>query len=187
MPKINYEEYEVWKDVVDYEGIYQVSSKGRIRSLDREVDRGENGALKIEGMILSPADNKGYKYFNASKQGKKAKVTWVHRLVAETFIPNPERKPCVNHIDGDKNNNAVDNLEWCTHEENQNHAVENGLDGKAVVILLKDKETGVIHELASMARASKFMGYGHAYVSGLLKKGINETDKYYIKKARKQK
>lgn len=110
MSKINRGEYEVWKDVVDYEGLYQVSSKGRVKLLNR----GENEILKISGIILSLGDIKGYKYFNASKQGEKTKVTWVHRLVAETFIPNPERKQCVNHIDGDKNNNAVDNLEWCT-------------------------------------------------------------------------
>ena len=187
MPKINQEEYEVWEDIKGYEGSYQISNKGRVKSLYREVDRGANGVLRVQERFLSFGYNKGYKYFNAAKPGKKTKVKWIHRLVAMNFIPNPENKPEVNHIDGNKENNDVSNLEWNTYKENVNHAVENGLDGKAVVILLKDKETGEIHELASMARASKFMGHGHAYVSGLLKKGINETDKYYIKKARKQK
>lgn len=187
MPKINHEEYEVWRDVKGYEGLYQISNKGRARSLDREVDRGDNGILKIKGTTLKLGDNKGYRYFNASSPGKKVKVMWVHRLVAKEFIPNPENKPCVNHIDGDKNNNSSENLEWTTHKENENHSVENNLDGNSIEVIVKNKKTNEKHMFASMARASKFMGRYHGYVSWLFGKGRNENEEFIIKKARKQK
>ena len=187
MAKINKEEYEVWRDVKGYEGLYQVSSKGRARSLDREFDRGANGILKTKGIILKLGYNKGYRYFNASSPRNKVKVMWVHRLVAKEFIPNLENKPCVNHIDGDKDNNSAENLEWATHKENQNHSVENGLDGNSIVVVVKNKKTKEEHEFASMARASKFMGRYHGYVSWLFKKGRNENGEFVIKKARKQK
>lgn len=69
----------------------------------------------------------GYCCFNASLGNSKSKTVYVHRLLAETFIPNPEKKPCVNHIDGNKSNNHISNLEWCTHQENTKHAHEVGL------------------------------------------------------------
>lgn len=98
---------EIWKDIVGYEGLYQVSNMGRVRSLKRNI-------------ILKPTSDmngKGY-YFVNLKRGNPKKI---HRLVAKAFIPNPDNKPEVNHIDGNTKNNKIDNLEWCTHQENCVH------------------------------------------------------------------
>lgn len=118
---------EIWRDVRDFEGFYQVSNLGRVRSLDR---LGDNGRL-YKGVIKSAGDNgRGYLQVNLKVKGKQKSV-YVHRLVAEAFIPNPENKPEVNHCDGDKTNCFEDNLEWTTHIENVRHAFDNGLNANA--------------------------------------------------------
>lgn len=117
---------EVWKDIEDYKGYYQVSNKGRVKSLDRMVLRFKYCDLHIKERILKSAlSNKGYVQYFLSKDGKR-KTFKVHRLVAQAFLPNPEHKPEVNHIDGIKTNNQVDNLEWLTAKENMLDAVKNG-------------------------------------------------------------
>lgn len=117
---------EVWKDIQGYEGIYQISNLGRAKSLERLIPCAY-GMRKIPEKIMKPALNTdGYWRVKLIK-GELKKNRKVHRLVAEAFIPNPEGKRCVNHIDGNKNNNCVDNLEWVTHKENMEHAAENGL------------------------------------------------------------
>lgn len=114
---------EVWKDVKGYEGIYQVSNIGRVRSLDRWT----NGLKHMfkRGCIRKPFDTTGYDSVTLSNSGDKTFM--VHRLVADAFIPNPNKLPCVNHIDGNKKNNIVSNLEWVTYEENTHHAIRLGL------------------------------------------------------------
>lgn len=92
-----------------------------------KVDREGTVYSKQTGLPLAPATNKyGYKVVGLWENGKQSTYT-VHRLVALAFIPNPDNKPCVNHIDGDKGNNLVSNLEWCTYSENTLHALENKL------------------------------------------------------------
>lgn len=112
-------ENEEWRDVVGYEGYYMVSDLGRIKS-SYIVSRVKDGIIKMG------SDKNGYCSFalwkNKSQITKKG-----HRVVAKAFLPNPENKPCVNHIDGNKRNNRITNLEWVTHKENSRHAVENGL------------------------------------------------------------
>ena len=104
---------EVWKDVVGYEGLYKVSNKGRVISLARfSFNR------MIRGRVLRPGSNQhGYEIVSLAKDGKNRGFL-VHRLVAMAFIPNPLNKPSVDHIDTNKRNNCVDNLRWCTNEEN---------------------------------------------------------------------
>lgn len=109
---------EIWRDIPGYEEIYKISNLGRIKSLHRD---------RIKGQILNPAkNNRGYLRLGLSGNGK-VRYDSVHRLVAEAFIPNPKNLPEVNHIDGNKLNNRVENLEWVTKGENQIHAYKTGL------------------------------------------------------------
>jgi len=115
---------EIWKDIKEYEGLYQVSSLGKIRRI-RFIN---NIVNKPQVRILSTRkiDNLGYPTVCLCKNNH-TKYKRVHRIVAETFILNPLNLPCVNHKDGNKTNNNVDNLEWCTHSYNTKHALKNGL------------------------------------------------------------
>ena len=113
---------EIWKDIAGYEGLYQISNKGRVKSLNRLVkDTTRDRVQKIKGRILKYCDNgKGYKmvYLNKNRERKNY---YVHRLVAETFIPNPKQLPEVNHKDLNKANNKISNLEWITELDNKRH------------------------------------------------------------------
>ena len=113
-----------WRDVVGYEGLYQVSNLGRVRSLGRIIYwRGTS--LFREGRIMTPRINK-YGYFQLTlTKDKKHKTHTVHRLVAEAFIPNPDNLPQVNHKDENKLNNCIDNLEWCDSPNNCNYGTRN--------------------------------------------------------------
>ena len=112
---------EIWKDIKGYEGLYQISNTGKIKSLERYKDNHSKKQLvkeKIRKQIISKT---GYYTCMLTKNGN-LKLFKVHRIVAEAFIPNPNNYPIINHIDGNKLNNNVSNLEWCTRSENQKHA-----------------------------------------------------------------
>lgn len=114
---------EIWKDITGYKGIYQISNHGRLRRIWKKSRRNPEGKLKILNCSLS---NDGYCKADLWKN-KKRKTYRIHRLVSFEFIENPLNKPQVNHIDGNKINNHVDNLEWCTCSENIKHAYKTGL------------------------------------------------------------
>lgn len=118
-----------WRDIKGFEGIYQVSDTGLVKSLSRRVRLNcKHGSVVLKEMLLSQRlDMKGYLRVYLNDNGK-TKFVPIHRLVAQAFIPNPENKPQVNHIDGNKQNNNVKNLEWCTNSENQKHAYRLGLN-----------------------------------------------------------
>lgn len=124
---------EQWKPIKDYEDVYEVSDHGRIKSLDRHIISKDGRKIFIHGRIIKLISSKITQrhpkpmyHVELWKNGKR-KVFMIHRLVAEAFIPNPENKPQVNHIDGNRLNNHVSNLEWNTNSENMHHAYKTGL------------------------------------------------------------
>lgn len=118
-------ETEIWKPKKDYEGLYEVSNFGRVKSLGNG-----NSNNSKERLLKQYTTRNGYLHVYLSKNGKR-KFFLVHRLVAETFLPNPNNLPEVNHKDENKENNRVDNLEWCTREYNNNHGTRNQRVAKA--------------------------------------------------------
>lgn len=132
---------EIWKDVVGYEGLYKVSNMGRVKRLGKVINRiakdkreGKRSqgsyeqVIILKDKILKPQmKEKGYLVVGLVKDGKQKRI-FIHRLVAIAFIPNPNNKPEVNHLNGNKGDNRVDNLEWVTSEENNKHAIKTGLN-----------------------------------------------------------
>lgn len=118
---------EQWRPVKGYEGKYIVSNKGNVMSVPRTYIDKLGRDYMIDGITLTKCDNgKGYDHVRLGKHTMKQ----LHRIVAEAFIPNPLNLPEVNHKDGNKKNNCVENLEWVTHQGNVIHAVETGLFGE---------------------------------------------------------
>lgn len=126
---------EVWKDIIGYEGLYQISNTGKLKSLKRQykkIDRRTNKEFiysQAEKILKPRIDKKGYLHYALNKN-KRAKEYKAHRLVAEAFITNIEGKPQINHKDMNKQNNCVENLEWCTNSENQKHSYKHNLNRK---------------------------------------------------------
>lgn len=109
---------EIWRDIVGFEDYYQISNYGRVKSLKKKT---RNGHCKNDKILKERIDKKGYVHYALKKDGKTYEKK-AHRLVAEAFIENIYNKPQVNHIDGNKRNNYVENLEWVTNGENQAHS-----------------------------------------------------------------
>lgn len=115
---------EIWKDIKDYEGAYQCSSYGRVKSLDRYIEE-HNGKKQFrKGQIIKPRLNKnGYLQLALNKNAKR-KMVYVHILIAETFLDNYKKLETVNHKDGNKLNNNIDNLEWSSYSNNNQHSYD---------------------------------------------------------------
>lgn len=133
---------EVWKDIKGYEGLYQVSNLGRVRSLDRHIKRvSKRGAVIYQfhkGRVLSPKTTKsGYLEVQLFDSNSNGKMWRVHRLVAKTFIPCTDSTLEVNHIDENKLNNEVENLEWCNRQYNTNYGTRNQKIGIANIYRAK--------------------------------------------------
>ena len=171
---------EVWKDVQGYEGLYQVSNFGRIKSLERVVKWFARNhwceRFDCEKILSQEKNTTGYKTIKLFKDGKKKKLN-VHRLVAVAFIPNPEKKETVNHKDGDRTNNNVSNLEWATYSENNQHAYD--VLGKVGIWTGKPThnsrkvlrvDTGVVFR--SVRMAAKSIGVNQSSLCEALMRGV---------------
>ena len=127
---------EIWKDIEGYEKLYQISNLGRVKSLSREKRCGSVYYITKEKVLRTTTNKKGYLKISLHKD-KVIKTYYIHRLVAETFIPNLDNLPQVNHKDENKSNNCVNNLEWCTNEYNHrygtiNKRISNSNKGKVI-------------------------------------------------------
>lgn len=151
---------EIWKDIKGYEGLYQISDLGRVKRLEgKRYDR--NQILKERIVKTTYPKNGWYPYLSLCKNGV-YKNFHIHRLVAEAFIPNPSNYPCVNHIDGNKQNNDISNLEWCTFQHNNIEAFRLRLNkGTIKAVLQYDMEGNFIKEWESIVSAQKVYGYIH--------------------------
>ena len=161
---------EQWKPIKGYEGLYEVSNLGRVKSIPR------NGTKKVERILKQYFDRYGYLYVALSKTTKKKHK--VHRLVTQTFIPNPKNKPQVNHINGDKTDNRVENLEWCTGSENQSHSINNGLR-KTKKVIQYNKKGELIKEWISPKEAKRVLNIDDSSIYKCCK-GKRKTVNGYI-------
>lgn len=158
---------ELWKKIDNCDN-YEISSLGRVRSIDFIVNRGNGRPMPIIGKILSTHKNdKGYVSVSLYDNNKKHRRYQVHRLVAKAFIPNPNNLPQVNHKDENKENNSINNLEWCTQNYNINygnrnkHISESNKNNPKVskVILQYDKDKNLVQEWASMNEIKRVLNY----------------------------
>ena len=174
-------EKEIWKDIENYDECYQVSNKGRIKSLSRIVK--SNKPRFINDKILTPTISQGG-YFRVHLKTKIRRVMLVHRLVAKAFIPNVDNKKEVNHIDGNKINNNLSNLEWCTRSENMKHIYRIGLHtqvrGKnAAAVKVIDTSNGII--LGCVTDAAIYAGLKRKTLSAMLSgQNNNKTTLIYL-------
>jgi hypothetical protein len=172
---------EVWGDIPNYEGLYQVSNQGRVRSCDRVAPRKTNGDIHLKGAILKLGKcRNGYMRVGLSEFGERKSMA-VHRLVALVFIGKPKEESQVNHIDGVKSNNCVSNLEYCTPSENTQHAYKTGLCNSSIGVnrqssKLVDKDIPVIRQRLANGETQRSIAkdYGVSGISILrIKNGRN--------------
>lgn len=120
--KLGIMENEEWRDVAGYEGIYQISNLGNVRMIEHYTSYVKGTVMKIPAKNLYIGWSNGYRTVWLSKN-KERKLKKIHRLVAEAFIPNPENKPCIDHINTIRHDNRIENLRWCTYKENGNNEI----------------------------------------------------------------
>lgn len=171
---------EIWKEIKETNNQYSISNYGNIRN---------NNTMHV---LKASINRKGYVDIQLYFQGNKKKFR-IHRLVAEYFIPKIENKPQVNHIDGNKLNNRVDNLEWCNNYENAHHAIEHGLwenvflasrrtnEGRKKKIIATHRETGKTILFESIAEAERY--FNNRHICSILKGERKSTHGYTFKYA----
>ena len=143
---------EIWRDIDGYEGLYQVSNKGRVKSLKWGKER-----------ILRPRDNgRGYLRVQLTKENTSKHIR-VHRLVARAFIPNPHNLPEINHIDENKKNNSVENLEWCDRRYNVNYGTRNERVSRKILQYSKSGE--FIREWQGAREVERVLGIDNSHIN----------------------
>lgn len=174
-------EIEIYKDLDGYLGRYKIGSQGNVLSLHHR-----NGARKIPFKLKLRLTDFGYPKIMIDKKG-----LMVHRLVAKTFIPNIENKPFVNHINGDRTDNRVENLEWVTNSENQLHSyrVLNNKNNNSGVsnrnkknVIQYDKNNTIINEFTSIAKASRDLNIHRSLISYCISGKIKHAAGYIFKR-----
>lgn len=168
---------EIWKDIVGWENYYEVSNKGRIRSKDRvNITKAGNESF-YKGQIRTPVlDQKGYLRVTLKARSINRKETIkVHRAVAQAFIPNPENKSQVNHINEIKTDNSVENLEWVTNYENAIHGTrtQRATQSRKKPVLQFTRDNVFVAEYESPVDASRITGISSSGISGVCRKEKN--------------
>ena len=175
-------EQVIWKDVVGYEGRYQVSNFGQVRSLDVSLPC-KNGGVSVHKGRIKPLNknNRGYVTVALCKDGK-TRRTLLHRLVAKAFVDNTECKPQVNHIDGDISNNMASNLEWVTDDENKAHSsIRNGgTQRPKKPVMVTNITTSTMSLFSGLREAERALGLDHKSSLNVIKGKQKQTKGYYI-------
>ena len=149
---------EIWKDIPEYKGFYQVSNFGRVKSLKRFFKAGRGRIAETKLRILKQADSTdGYKMVSLCINGEQF-TRRVHRLVAMAFIPNPYNYPVINHKNEIRTDNRCSNLEWCTVHHNNMHAVNMGLYKNLKSVTQLDKNGKIINTFKSIREAERITG-----------------------------
>ena len=161
---------EIWKNVVGYNDLYEVSSLGNIRTRKTKTDK----SFRI--------DRDGYATVKLRENGKD-KFRFIHRIVAITFLDDPNCKPEVNHIDGNKLNNSLENLEWVTGIENELHAIENGLITSRKSVIGTNKRTNSSYLFESINDAARKTNERECGISATINGRQRGTQNYYWKLA----
>lgn len=175
---------EEWLPVVGYEGLYEVSNLGNVYSLGRttvgvyRTRVNKPKMLKKTPSKSSTRNDKGYLCVRLMDMFGNKKTHFVHRLVAEAFVPNPENKETVNHIDGDKFNNNVDNLEWNTYAENNQHAADIGIKSDTRMIAMLNKDGEILNTFVSIHAGAKYVGCNFRNIHAVCQ-GRRQTAKGY--------
>jgi hypothetical protein len=183
---------EIWKDIKGYEGLYQVSNKGNVKSLNRITINSLGYKRKLKGKYKLQRNIKGYSYTTLHKKGIRNSYG-VHRLVAISFIENKKNKPQINHINGNKKDNRVENLEWCNASENQlhnyrklNRKISRAFLGKfnekhpnSKKIKQFDKGGNLINIYNSVAEVQRVTGFLQGNISSAARGDLNQAYNYY--------
>lgn len=161
-----------WRPIVGYEGLYMVSNFGNVKSLERVVWNNRGYYKTVPEKVLKPQKNKDDYLFVALYKDGKGKRYKVHRLVCEAFLENPQNLPEVNHIDQNKQNNCVSNLEYCSRQYNVDYSL-----AKAVICI--DCTTGLIEEFKSASKASKQLGIDRSHITACCKGRLKSAGGFY--------
>lgn len=170
------QEQEIWKDVVGWEDLYQVSSFGRVVGLQRTNAKGKTRNCVLRKPVLNKY---GYPTVCLYPIVGKLKNVTIHRLVAKAFIPNPNNKSSVNHINGVKTDNNIKNLEWATVAENNRHAIETGLSGQQKKVVQYDLQGNKINVFTTAKEAYAKTGVYPTLIYRVVI-GINKTSHGFI-------
>lgn len=176
------ESEEIWKPIPGYEGLYEVSNKGRVKSLERDIiDKNGKKYHRKERILKSLPDGNGYFQVCLHDNKGESKRLRVHRLVAEAFIPNPDNKSQINHKNEIKTDNCIDNLEWVTAKENSNYGTHNERVAKAGYrsVAQYTEDGNLVKVWSSLKRAGCSLGICYQNISAAAR-GVYKTSGGFV-------